>query len=185
MRVKSFFIWILLFQILTINAQTPLSLNEKSYITISGTSNLHDWESRVTQINLSGTGLEVEGKISEINSLTITVPVKSIKSGKSIMDDKTYKALLADKYPNIKFSLESAKLSGGKITGKGKLTIAGNTKEVSFVSTYTYTGKSTFEIKGSQKLDMLVYGVTPPTALMGTVSTGNELTIPYHIIINY
>jgi polyisoprenoid-binding protein YceI len=185
MSVKSFFIGILLFQILTINAQTHLKLNNQSYITINGTSNLHDWESNVTEIHLSGTAQETEGKISEINSLTITVPVKSIKSGKSIMDDKTYKALLADEHPNIKFILESAKLAGGNISGKGKLTIAGYTKEVSFQSKYTYTGKSTFEIKGSQKLDMQAYGVTPPTALMGTVSTGNELTIPYHIIINY
>ncbi len=185
MNVKTLFILPLLFQILSLSAQTKLTLNAKSSIEINGTSTLHDWESEVSKIYLSGVGVEKDAKISEINSLSITVPAKSIKSGKDLMDDKTYEALMADKYPNLIFAMETAKLSAGVISGQGKITIAGKTKLVPINATYSYTDASTLLVKGSQKVDMLAFGVTPPTVLMGSITTGKDVTIFYNIIINY
>ncbi|MFA6402789.1 MAG: YceI family protein [Salinivirgaceae bacterium] len=184
MKAKSLIIGSLLFQAILLNAQKPLTLDVKSNMTITGTSTLHDWESDVTQINLSGTGIEINGKISEIRALTLTVPVKSIKSGKDLMDDKTLEALLAELYPTVKLSVESVHLFDGKISGKGNLTISGITKEVSLAATYSQTG-STLEIKGTQNIDMLLYGVIPPKVLMGSIATGKDITIPYHLIIHY
>ena len=131
------------------------------------------------------TGKLENGKLTSIESLKINIPVKSIKSGKDLMDDKTYEALKADKYQNIQFELISAKLSDGKITGQGKLTIAGKTNTIPISSDYSYSGASTLVVKGNLKVDMPRYDVEPPTVLMGTISTGKDITIPYEIIINY
>ena len=158
--------------VLSLQAQTPLKLNAKSSMAI-------------TKIDLSGTGKLENGKLTSIESLKINIPVKSIKSGKDLMDDKTYEALKADKYQNIQFELISAKLSDGKITGQGKLTIAGKTNTIPISSDYSYSGASTLVVKGNLKVDMPRYDVEPPTVLMGTISTGKDITIPYEIIINY
>ena len=171
-------------QVLYLFAQTPLKLDTKSSMAINGTSTLHNWESEVSNFVLTGIGTEKDGKV-DIQALTLTVPVKSIKSGKSLMDEKTYEALLADKFPNIKFVLESAQLVNGQIKGKGKLSIAGKTKEVPFMATYSKIGSSTLDVRGSQKIDMLSFGVEPPSVLMGSISTGKDVTIPYHLIISF
>lgn len=185
MKTKFFFFIVLLIWGSLSQAQTALNLDRKSTIEITGTSTLHDWESEVSQFHLKGNGSFSEGKLTSIQSLSIDIPVKAIKSGKSLMDDKTYEALLADKYPHIQFILESISFNGNEAQGKGKLTIAGKTKEIAIKAKYSYTGLKSIDIKGSQKIDMTVFGVTPPTALMGSITTGKEVIIPYHIILNY
>ncbi|HBO74580.1 MAG TPA: hypothetical protein DD653_07830 [Marinilabiliales bacterium] len=189
MKKKIFiFLFILFSALLTtapIQAQVPLKLDAKSMMSINGTSSLHDWESDVTTLQLSGTGNPKNGKLTSIKFLSLTVPVKSIKSGKSLMDNKTYEALKADKYPDIKFELVSSEFSGSKIKGNGKLTIAGKTNNISVDADYLFTSSSVLTVKGTQKIDMTDFEIAPPTALMGSITTGKEITILYTIIINY
>ncbi|MGE4290470.1 MAG: YceI family protein [Salinivirgaceae bacterium] len=168
-----------------LNAQVPLKLSAKSNMVVTGTSTLHDWESKVTNLQFSGTGKKENGKLSSIESLTITIPVKSIKSGKGIMDDKTYDALKSKQYPNIKFELVSAELSEGRIKAEGKLQIAGKSLLVPINASYSFNGNSELLVKGVHKIDMTRFDINPPTALMGSVTTGKDVTIPYEIIINY
>ena len=184
--IKSTVVASLLFLLaFSLKAQVSLKLDVKSKMTLSGTSSLHDWESDITKVYLTGTGSKENGKLALIESLTITVPVKAIKSGKSLMDDKTYNALLADKYPDIRFEINSVQLMEGKIESKGTLTFAGMTKVIDIKANYSFTTESTLNVKGSQRIDMTQFGVNPPTALMGTVTTGKDVSIPYEIIINY
>jgi hypothetical protein len=179
-------LWVLLFMgILNLNAQVPLKLNAKSTMVVTGTSTLHDWESEVTNWQLSGRGKKENGKLSAIESLTLTIPVKAIKSGKGIMDDKTYDALKSKQYPNIKFELVAAELVNGKIKGEGKLQIAGKSLLIPVNASYSFNGNSELLVKGVHKIDMTHFGIDPPTALMGSVTTGKDVTIPYEIIINY
>lgn len=57
----------------------------------------------------------------------------------------------------------------------GKLTIAGKTKLTDLVATLTYNaGNKTFNCTGTKKLKMSEYGVKPPTAMMGTIKTGDD-----------
>jgi len=65
---------------------------------VHGSSNLHDWDITVTKIN-STFGLNASKQISDLN---VKIPVNSLKSGKGIMDDKTYDAFDA-KNPTIVF----------------------------------------------------------------------------------
>lgn len=146
----------------------------KTEILVEGTSNIHDWE--MTSEKAVGTVQSSNGTISEIS---IEIPVKSLESGKGGMDKNAYKALNEDDYPTIKFS--STEVSSSKI--KGHLIINGKSKTVSIPVSTKKSGQN-IEISGKYKINMTHYGVEPPTALMGTIKTGEEVTINFNFQVN-
>ncbi|TNE49242.1 MAG: YceI family protein [Bacteroidetes bacterium] len=156
-------------------------------MTIKGSSNLHDWESDVTEVRASGTFVLNDAGLQSIDALDVTIPVKSIKSSKgSIMDGKTYKALNADKYPNITFKLSKATVTnkGDKndVNASGSLSIAGKSRTISlYVRGSESNGRLTFS--GSEKLKMTDYGIEPPTALLGTMTVGDEVEIVFTLTL--
>ncbi|MFV0605593.1 MAG: YceI family protein [Niabella sp.] len=153
---------------------------------IKGTSSLHDWQC-VVEKQGGDASINTDGTFS-INSLNIRMVVKSIRSVKAngsyyetSMDKNTYKALNADKYPEIVYTLSSVsnvKTSGNKatMTATGNLTIAGKTNKISFPVTATING-NTVNFSGATKFNMSLFGIKPPTALMGTIKTGDAVTI--------
>ena len=79
-----------------------------------------------------------------------------------------YKAMQADKFPNISFVATSVNLGKGNMTGK--LTVTNVTKTVTFPVTVAKTGNS-YTITGTETIKMTDYGVTPPSFMMNTVKT--------------
>jgi len=149
----------------------------KSSITVLGTSTVHDWESVAEVFAVTGTMND-----TEVTNLDVTVTVKSIKSGKSIMDDKTYEALKADKNPKIYLKAETLKVVNGHVKGEGTLTIAGKSKKIAIdASSQSTTGG--YKISGEVKLKMSEYEIDPPSAMFGTMQTGDDVTIQYQFLL--
>ncbi|UXP32591.1 YceI family protein [Reichenbachiella agarivorans] len=149
----------------------------KSTLVVQGTSSVHDWESVAEVFSVTGTMND-----TEVTNLDVSVSVKSIKSGKSIMDDKTYEALKADKHPKIYFKAETLKVVNGHVKGDGTLTIAGKSKRITIdAASQSTTGG--YKISGVVTLKMSEYGVTPPTAMFGTMQTGDQVTIQYQFLL--
>lgn len=152
---------------------------EKSKVVILGTSSLHDWESSVESYTIDG---NIES--NQITNLEATFNVESIKSGKSIMDSKAQDALNAEKYPNIVFKAPALTISNGKVTGQGTLMIAGKTKSIQFMATSSQISNRDMLVKGSTKIKMTDFDIEPPTAMFGTLTTGDEVTVNYEILLN-
>ncbi|MBB3697395.1 YceI family protein [Flammeovirga yaeyamensis] len=171
-----------LFISLFANAQDQKKLSNDSKITIEGTSSLHDWHSDVKQVSGSAQLATDGNKVTSIDQLDLTFVVKSIESGKSAMNKNIFKALKEDKNPNITFKSTSATVdANGVVTAKGNLTIAGATKEVTLTANSAVNGsKVTFE--GKTTFNMTEYSVEPPTAMFGTITTGDEVTIVYSAV---
>lgn len=153
---------------------------------IKGTSNLHDWQCVVEK--LTGSASIITGKSFKIQSLNLKMDVNSIKSVKEDgsyfnegMDKNTYKALNMEKFPEITYTLvdiSNVKTSGAisTFTATGDLTVKGKTNRVSFPAKAVVSGnKITFT--AVTKLLMTNFDIKPPTALMGTIKTGDEVTI--------
>src|ERR1041385_2932380 len=87
------------------------TVNKTTSITVSGTSNIHDWNmtSPALVCNAQMT-FDNAANVAKLNvtQLEFSVAVKTLKSGKEKMDDKTYTALKANKYSTITFKLISA-----------------------------------------------------------------------------
>jgi len=164
-------------------AQSFKLSNEKSNMQVEGTSTLHDWHSVVEKITGSADFVLEDQMLVEINNLSISVPVKSIKSGKGGMDNKTYEALKEKEHPDIHFSIAGIVDNAGKnITTKGDLTIAGETRNINLDVTYHVVSESTIEFEGEIFLKMTDYDMTPPKALLGTVKAGDEVTIKFKVV---
>lgn len=156
--------------------------------TISGTSTIHDWEMTAntgtcTLDIQAGTATEISG----INSVTFTMPAKSLKSGKSAMDKNAYTALKADSYPNITAKLKTAQISAeanGVYTVKSTvvLTMAGVTKEIPMQVKAKRKG-NTLELTGEKKISMSDFKIEPPVFMMGAVKTGNDVTIKFNMTL--
>lgn len=158
-------------------------------VSINGTSSLHDWTSTAKQVRATAQLQLQEGQLKGIPAFKVEIPVKQIKSEKGrIMDNKTYDALKAEAYPTITFQLlrvTSLRTVGGEtsIEANGRLTIAGKSKVIPVSATAKWTGAGELQLKGSKKLLMTDYGIDPPTALLGTLKTGDEIEIKYELTL--
>ncbi|MBT28418.1 MAG: hypothetical protein CMO01_02075 [Thalassobius sp.] len=151
-------------------------------MTVSGTSTLHDWESDVENKTVTFTA-STNGDQVTINNLELNVEVASIKSGKGAMDDKTYEALKENKFPNITFTLtEPVKVNkSGNVVAKGVLNLAGVKKEIAVNGSVAVNNNVQIALKGSYKINMNDYNITPPTAMFGTIKTGEEITVSFDL----
>src|SRR5215216_5624819 len=171
-------------------AQDLYEINSNSQatsITVSGTSNIHDWNMTSpalicnAQMTYDNTGSESALNVSH---LEFSVAVKTLKSGKEKMDDKTYTALKANTHNTITFKLISAtalpyKKDAFNIQSIGTLTIAGVTRRIDMTVACQIKPDGTIICIGSKKLKMTDYNVEPPTALLGTIRSGNDITISF------
>jgi len=155
------------------------SSKEQSTMMVLGTSTVHEWESEVNNFTVAGVMNDVN-----ITNLNVEVVVSSIKSGKSIMDDKTYDALKGDEFDKIIFSADKLNVSGDDISGQGTLQLAGVSKSISITAKKVGSTASSATIKGAVELDMTDYGIEPPTAMFGTLETGEKVTIEYQLLLN-
>ena len=164
------------------NAQNFEITPQNLTVSILGTSNLHDWEMKVAKINSELT----LSSSKQITSLVVKIPVISIKSGKGIMDEKTYDAFDSKKNPNIVFQLTEAssiKLTDkdSEITLTGNLSMAGETRKISFKTVGKTTKTGDYQLKGSVPLKMTDFKIKPPTAMLGTMKTGDAVTVKFDV----
>ncbi len=103
-----------------------------------------------------------------------------------MMDKNTYKALKADDHPDITFVLSSPvkgiPVGAHTITAKINLTIAGVTKAIDMPVTATAQAHGNISFEGSKTINMTDYGVKPPVALLGTMRTGDAITIKFKTV---
>lgn len=179
---------ILVISFLSLNAsliaQTYTLQKSASQMEVFGTSNLHDWE--LTVENMQGT-IEVkqEGNvIKSISKLDLSILAESLKSGKNGMDKNTFKALNTEDYKNITYKLKSVESinskSGGECTLNtiGDLMLAGITQPISIVFNAKIL-QDRITLSGEKEINMTDYKIEPPKALFGTITTGEKVIIKF------
>ncbi len=156
-----------------------------SSVTIKGTSSLHDWEEKVGKFDVDLVFQYQENSITGIDKVLFKCQSKSITSESSLMNNKTYEALKTEKFTEISFKLISVErftLQNGKLTGTlvGDLFLSGVTRRVSLDFSGSASGDKVI-IRGFKNLKMSDFNITPPTALMGSLKTGDQVTIAFDL----
>jgi polyisoprenoid-binding protein YceI len=171
---------------MTLSAQTRFtSTPTGNKITIEGTSNIHDWTvegqviSGVMEINKDEL---LAGKPGKVNcTVTVKIPVRSLKSGKDKMDEVMQEHMSMEKYPMIDYKLSELTVTKGaagavECESKGDLVVAGATNKISMPVNVTPLGEKKLKLTGKTAVKMTDYGVQPPV-LVGLLSTGDEVKL--------
>ncbi len=180
------FLFLLVFFTQGIYSQEFNLNNQASKLTVSGTSSLHDWDVNAEQ-QKGQLVLELSKQL-KIQKLTLAVTSESLKSGKGSMDKNTYKALKYDEFKEITFKLiefkEATALDNGnyKVKINGNLSVAGVTKKISLDFNLNVASNKVTLI-GEKSFNMTDYGIKPPKALLGTITTGDEITIKFTTVL--
>ena len=150
-----------------------------SLVRVEGTSTLHQWTMEGTAIN---------GTIdSTAPAAVVTIPVTSLKSEHTKMDKLMAEALKADKFPQIKYELIDAEVPANVATfnvkAKGKLTIAGVTRDVVLDVQGARGADGRYVLTGTAPVKMTAFGIKPPTAMMGTIKTGDDVKVTFRWVV--
>ncbi|MFW6101445.1 MAG: YceI family protein [Bacteroidota bacterium] len=175
-------------QLINIGSETDLSFD--------GTSNVHDWNSKVTEIEGKGTFVQAlfkgaEGELPEdpVKEVTLTIPVQSIESGKGKMNNIMYDALKAEDHPKIEYNLVSSKLlqkteEAFTLQTEGYLTVAGVKKQISMQVKGEQVDDNTIRFTGAKNLKMTDFKINPPKALFGAIKSGDEVNVKFSAIFS-
>jgi YceI-like domain len=154
---------------------------QKASVVIKGTSTLHDWEMKSEAFTCQSSFILDNNKVSGVKSLTLNIPVQTLKSGKGAMDKNAYSALKADNYKQIAYTITTTKLVGNKLICSGSLTIAGVTKSMEVESTCIVNTDNTIVCKSSKSFKMSEFKVEPPSFMFGSVTTGDDITLEFDL----
>lgn len=162
-----------------------MKLDPASSVRVDGTSNVHDWHLISTQLTAN---IVVASPISagaKVESVTLTIPVTSLKSGKGGLDKNTYKAMHAEQHPTVTFVMKTytAEPKGDAFaaTITGLLTVNGVEKPITAEATMTADAKGVMKATGTASFKMTDFGITPVKALMGTIRTGDAVKITFDL----
>lgn len=170
------------------------SLAPTSRLWIEGTSNLHAWSCTTTTVSAAIEVDSARARVGDVlpkhlKNVQVQVPVRSLTCSPSGMDDNTYKALKADEVPTIVFimtNFDTVTATGPNsfvVRATGSLSIAGRTNTVNLTVSGTRLPDGSIEATATVPIKMTDYGITPPTALLGTVKSGNDVNVKFQLIL--
>jgi polyisoprenoid-binding protein YceI len=183
-------------------ANVSLAVEPGSKLSLTGSSTVHAYSSTASRLRVVFTheparwqaalprGEAIEQLIREhgVTAIEVTVDVNGLKSGKDGLDKNMYKALRAEKHPEICFTLGSYEVADGAkpgemaITAKGKVSVAGAERELKIAATAVRQGDSV-RLRGDVPLKMTQFGIKPPTMMMGTLRTSDDVAIHFDLLI--
>lgn len=166
-------------------APAQYTMQPESRIWIEGTSSVHDWTCEVEQFSGSLTAAEA---IQQVDQVSVSVPVQEIACKNGTMNRKTHGALEAKKHPVITYTLQNAEVVNTTPEGTfdlevtGTLQMAGAERTVTFVATGEAADDGEVRFTGQVPLVMSDFGISPPTAMLGTLKTGDEVTVHFDVV---
>jgi polyisoprenoid-binding protein YceI len=161
-----------------------LAIQPSNTIILKGTSTLHDFECKSTVLKGA---IEMDTLMRTFKSAEVVIPVKSIHSESTSMDDNMYEALKADEYTDIKFSLfhfdnagETSSIhSDSTLQLRGTLAIAGKEQLIDLPAKVIKNKNGIITVRGEKTLLMTDYDIKPPTFMFGLMKTGNEVVVEF------
>ena len=174
-------------------APSHLVVRGDSRLWIEGSSNVREWSCEATALDAS-VDLDVardEGDgISGLRRVQVSVPVNALTCGRGQMDRIMYKALRADADPSCRYIVGSFDVVSTDSDGDyslrtlGSLRVAGRRNAVQLDVDVEQLPDGTLRAQGSLPILMTDYGITPPTALLGLVRTGNRIVVKFDLYVD-
>jgi polyisoprenoid-binding protein YceI len=163
-----------------------------SKITLDGTSTVHDWtvESQIIKgtMEVPADFAKDPAAAAKNTKVDVTIPVRSIKSGKSAMNSIMWEAMKMKEHPNIEYKLLELKPKSGGAQGAsaqfdatGTLKVAGVTRTNTIPVTIEKVDATKAKVTGTTTIKMTDFGIKPPapTVGLGFIKTGDDVKIAF------
>lgn len=179
-RFKILTLFSLFFLLVTANAQTSYAIAETgNKVTVSGTSNLHDFTLVSEEVKGSADLFIENGKITGIKKVVVTLKTESLESSKSGLKNNAMKTLQPEANPIISY-IAFDMPSEGKISGI--LNVAGYDSDQEFnYTSKQQNGKLIITAKGDVKFSD--FQLDPPSALAGTIRAKDDLQLEIILVL--
>jgi polyisoprenoid-binding protein YceI len=166
----------------------------ESKLWIEGTSNLHGWSctsekfDAVIELDAAAASQLATAAPKTLKRVEVKVPVKSLKCGHGGMDDNMYKALKANDSPDISYIMATFEAAGDApdaftLKTNGTLAMAGKENKLSMDVVATRLPDGTVKANGMVPIKMTDFGIKPPTAMFGTLRTGDEVKVNFALTV--
>jgi polyisoprenoid-binding protein YceI len=178
---------LLLLRAMASPAQTNYTGSNVNLI-VSGTSTLHNWDMKSSNGDCKAAFTINGTNISALSAMSFSTAAIALKSEHTSMDNNAYKALKTQQNPAISYVMTSATVTPGQggaytITCQGKLTIAGTTRDQQLIATVKANADNTLAVSGARTISMKDFNMQPPTFMMGTIKTGDEITLTFNLTL--
>jgi len=166
-----------------------------SKLWIEGTSNLHEWSCKADTLDAA---IDVDAAAvaqlatsapQALKHVQVKVPVRALKCGHGAMDNNLYKALNADKTPNVNYILATFDAAPGTtkdsftLHTSGTLEISGKQNPITVDVAADRLPDGSIKATGTVPIRMTDYGIKPPTALFGRLKTGDEVKVHFELTL--
>jgi polyisoprenoid-binding protein YceI len=164
-------------------APRNLNLSKESRLWFDGTSTVKSFKCSAPKVDVTAMGDAAATPAEIVKSASLTVPVAQIDCGNKTMNEHMRKALKAEKFTQIAWTMTSYEVQGSAVTVLGKLTIAGKENAIELKGTGT-ADNGVIRFKGSKQLKMTEFGVKPPSLMLGTMKVGDAVTVSFDLTLS-
>ena len=174
---------------------TYIAVPRGSIMKLDGTSTMHDWS---VESQLIGGRMELDSnfpldpgqeppkELKVTPKVDVSILVRQLKSGKSLMDTVMHNAMNVETHPTIKYALLEMKPKGKTDKGlqfatKGTITCNGVTRTNEFDVVMTKVDDKKLKVSGSTKVKMTDFKIDPPAPkiALGAIKTGDDVKITF------
>ena len=172
-------------------ARPPIGI-DTARVTIAGSSNIHEYTASTTTVRV--TRVKIDAAIPAVafwndvvkpgvlEGFEIAIPAASLSSPKAGLDKNMHKALKVEQFPDITFRLSRIEGTPEAPIAVGKLRITGVEREVALMLKTQRRGAA-LVVTGSLPLLMTDYGIKPPTAMLGMLTTDPKVTVSFETVL--
>jgi len=166
-----------------------------SMMKINGTSTIHDWE---VETQVIGGKMELDSNfpldptqeppkdLKVTPKVDVSIPVRQLKSGKSMMDTVMHNAMNAETNAFIKYTLLEMKPMGKadkglKFATKGTITCNGVTQTNAFDVIMEKVEANRIKVSGTTKCKMTDFKIDPPAPkiALGAIKTADDVKLTF------
>lgn len=127
-------------------------------------------------------------------TVTLKVPVESLRSGRRAMERDMHEALRAEAHPRVIYALEhvvdadwvhdeETDALSFALTTRGQLSLAGVRRPIEMDVRIEPMGEKRFRVIGRRSFDMGDYNIEPPTALFGLIKADPRVKVVFDLVV--
>lgn len=163
--------------------QTQLTVTKASQLWVDGTSTVHDWTCKVGEVQGS---ITLDAQLGEVSKAVVTVPSAAVDCDNRTMNKKAADALKTGDYPTIRYTLKNAEVKKDgetlNIHAVGVLELAGRKNDLAATIIGRPVADGAYKFVGTLPVTMSDFGVDAPSAMFGTIKSGDEVTVRFEIV---